>query len=249
MKRNAIAENSLPLQPMIKAFVWAETGTLDLAVASYVDDGSITDAEFIDCLSAAEQTQAARFTNTMERRHFIARRSFQRLFLCVVSGWGHRPGALALKSKLHTQPHCADFPQLHFSFSTSGATAVACASVSHMLGIDVERTRSIANVLELAERYFSLDEVASIAALPPQHQNHHFLLHWTAKEAGLKAMGRGIVSGLNTFTLQCDDQESHYRITGPAENGAQWHLQHIELLPIHVIALVEKISVEKPMQA
>lgn len=249
MKRNSIAENSLPLQPLVEALIWYEPATPDLSIAAYVDDGSLTEAEFMSCLPVAEQTQATRFTNITERRHFIARRSFQRLFLCVVSGWNKKPSDLSIVNALDTAPHCIDFPELHFSFSSSGATAIACASGSRALGIDVERTRPIANVLELALRYFEPDEAAAVSALPPQDQNQHFLLHWTAKEAGLKAAGRGIISGLNLFTLQRDDQNMAYRITGPAEIGANWRLQHIELLPFHVIALVEKISVDKPTRA
>src|SRR3546814_6405959 len=58
-------------------------------------------------------------------------------------------------------------------------------------GIDLERQRPRARALEIAERYFSADEAAALAALPAADRSVAFLELWTAKEAVLKALGRG----------------------------------------------------------
>lgn len=245
MKRNFISDNLPPLQQMVEAFTWFQLSAPELAIAAYVDDGSVPEDNLLECLSTEELAQADSLSKPTERRHFVVRRSFQRLFLSLISGWSAKPKDLAMQHKLDTRPYCADFPTLQISFSTSGATALACASTTHVVGIDVERVRPIENVSQLAERFFSSEEAAAIAALPGDQQNQHFLLHWTAKEAGLKAIGKGIVSGLNAFSLMREGHNLPYKIIGPAEKGEGWSLQHIEMLPLHIIAVVQKNSVDK----
>lgn len=244
MRRKILDDVSPAVSEMIDAFAWAKFSEKGLSIAAYVDNGEPKQSDLVECLPNVELIKADLLTNLSERRHFLVRRCFQRMFVCLVTGWNADPRELRLEHKLDTQPICLDFPLLRLSFSTSGNTAVACASETHDVGIDVERLRDVENADQLARRFFSLNEVNMIAALPPDEQSHHFLLHWTAKEAGLKAIGQGIVSGLNAFCLHRNAPNSAYSIIGPSGIDATWTLQHVDILPNHIIALIQKNSVD-----
>lgn len=233
------------LVEMIDAITWARSSVSGLFIAAYTDDASSKDGDFTDCLTLAEIAKAETFTHLAERRHFMFRRCFQRLFVALVTGWQANPRELRLEHKLDTQPTCLDFPSLHLSFSSSGSAAVACASENSAVGIDVERVRVIEDVVQLARRFFSSREADAIAAMPAAEQSHHFLLHWTAKEAGLKAIGKGIVSGLNAFCLERKPPDSTYSVVGPVNTDSVWTLQNVDILPNHIMALIKKNSVDK----
>ena len=239
------AEISPAQSHMLEALNWAPPSAPGLAIAAYVDDATLREGDLVSCLSQAEIAKAETLMNLAERRHFIVRRCFQRLFVALVTQWHASPGALRMEQKLDTRPVCLDFPFLHLSFSTSGRTAVACSHENNDVGIDVERDRVVENVVQLARRFFTEQEADAIAALPPEQQSYHFLLHWTAKEAGLKAIGKGIVSGLNSFCIERKTADSRYCVGGPPPDPSLWRLDYLDILPNHIIALVKKNSVDK----
>lgn len=217
--------------------------TLPKTIASFTDDGTLADAEFLDCLSDEEKTQAINLPNHIEYRHYIARRCFQRLFLAQVLSTTIAPPDLAIIHQRDTKPTCTDAPGLHLSFSSSGTTAIACASWQNAIGIDIERLRKVENIVALAKRHFTPEEAEALASLPEAEQNSGFLHNWTAKEAGLKAIGKGIIFGLNTFVLKATGTTS-YKILRPQHKSESWNIQFLQIVPKHLIALVEMKIVE-----
>ena len=245
IRRKFKGQISPALMQMVQAFVWSRPLEPGLFIAVYVDLGLIPESVMRQCLTSDELAKADMLTNLAERRHFLVRRCFQRLFVCMVTGWRLKPQDLKLDHRLDTQPDCVDFPLLHLSFSTSGITAAACASETQPVGIDVERDRDVENVVELARRFFSQKEADAIAAVSVNERSHQFLLHWTTKEAGLKAIGRGIASGLNTFCLERSSPKDAYLVIGPPVLNAAWELRNIDMLPNHIISLIKQNSVDK----
>jgi 4'-phosphopantetheinyl transferase len=240
--RNIWFMNRNPLSKQM--IVWHIALDPGLTVASFTDDGTLAISELIENLSAQEKDQSARLIDPVEHRHFIARRSFQRLFVGEVLSTTVAPGKLDIIHQIDTRPYCSNEPDLNLSFSSSGTTAIACASTSHAVGIDIERLRNVENVIALAKRYFVPEEAENLQNLPTSQQSQAFLHYWTAKEAGLKVIGQGIVFGLNTFTLK-EKGGFSYEIQRPGDNSCQWQLQHLEIIPQHLVALVKKISVGK----
>src|SRR2546430_4002366 len=78
---------------------------------------------------------------------------------------------------------------IRFNLTHTAGLAMLAVSRHHEIGIDIERNRSIENALEIAERFFSANDVASLRRLPRQWRSEPFLLRWTAREALLKARG------------------------------------------------------------
>lgn len=110
--------------------------------------------------------------------------------IALTTGEHGRP-ALALR---HDQ-------SLGFNWSHSGNHALIAIGRHITPGIDVERVRERPRALAIAERFFSAGEVASLAGLPPAERALAFLELWTAKEAVLKALGRGIAFGLDRLSV------------------------------------------------
>jgi phosphopantetheinyl transferase len=240
MKRNLRAYKSDILQALLASIIWAPPPAHGITVAAFIDDGMWAENDLISCLADAEQAKARQLPDPVERRHFILRRCFQRVFLKAVLDWKGSLPDLRIEHRLDTQPFCPYFPSYRLSFSSSGSTAVACASHTHHVGIDAEKIRTIENVSQLARRFFTDDEAASISKFPTNEQSMRFLQNWTAKEAGLKAIGRGIVSGLNTFLVTGTNSELGIEFKGEFETTAPWTLKYLGFLPQHVVAVVHK---------
>lgn len=69
------------------------------------------------------------------------------------------------------------------------------------LGIDLERMRPRPNATALARRFFAKAEADWLEGLPDPAREGSFLRLWCAKEAMLKAQGRGLAFGLSKLVF------------------------------------------------
>jgi 4'-phosphopantetheinyl transferase len=88
---------------------------------------------------------------------------------------------------------------IQFNISHSQGWALLAFGIGRNLGVDVEFVRADVAVDELAERYFSVQEIAELKALPPPMRAEGFFLCWTRKEAYIKARGEGLQISLDSF--------------------------------------------------
>ena len=230
--------------PVMQSIVWHTAPEKSPVVATFTDHESLPISELTEFLSLDEIERAASLLDATEYRHYVARRCFQRLFLCEFLSTTVAPAELALIHQRDAQPRCANAPGLNLSFSSSGTTAIACASWHNAVGIDIERLRTVENAKALAERYFTAEEAQTIASLPNSEQSLAFLHYWTAKEAGLKAIGKGIVFGLNTFIVHGNGTLS-FRPSDKQNDSPEYGLEYLAIIPQHLIALVKMNNVGK----
>jgi 4'-phosphopantetheinyl transferase len=97
------------------------------------------------------------------------------------------------------KPALAEFPDLGFNLSHSGAWAV-CALCEAPVGVDIQQERP---VREQLIRRFSAGEQALLNALSGQERQSALYDLWTLKEAYCKCTGNGLRTPLNatSFTL------------------------------------------------
>lgn len=125
---------------------------------------------------------------------------------------------------------------LGFNWSHSGPHALLAVGRQVMPGVDLEVLRSRPRALDIAERYFSVDETAVLKALPAAQRSAAFLELWTAKEAVLKALGRGLAFGLHRLSIANNDGElTLQHLDG--HDVCEWQLQRLPLGDSLVAAL------------
>ncbi|UWX04103.1 4'-phosphopantetheinyl transferase superfamily protein [Pseudoxanthomonas sp. NC8] len=115
-------------------------------------------------------------------------------------------------------------------WSHSGERLLLALGRDVVLGVDLERLRPRPRALELAARYFTAGETGRLQALAPEQREPAFLRLWCAKEAVLKAHGRGLLAfGLHRLEFGSDDPapDAPLRLlASDPELGdpADWHL-------------------------
>lgn len=204
------------------------------------DNGALPDSALLALLPLAELERLNAFQDVEERRHFLFRRGFQQLFVAHHIGWQGPVNQVSLVHGQDKRPRCTDFPGLKLSFTSTGKTYLFGAAENADLGVDIERLRFVRNAAELARRFFLADEADAVASRVGLEQSRHFLTLWSAKEAGLKALGKGVVDGLNTFTFaNVRDQWVARHGDGP-ESAQTWRLCLPDWLPGCIVAILHR---------
>jgi len=149
-------------------------------------------------LSAREQEKAARFRRDADRDSSIAARGALRILL---SGYTGIPVAeVEFHYSGNGKPHLVfDGEEVDFNVSHSGDWVVLAFGRDRNIGVDVEKIKWEMDVLAIASRYFSSDEVALIESAEDKHTM--FFQLWARKEAYVKAHGAGLFQVLSSFTV------------------------------------------------
>ena len=186
-------------------------------------------------LSTDERARANRFLFERDRNHFIATRGILRELLGrYVNSAPERlefdyasQGKPSLRTEL---PRTA----VRFNVSHSHGMALLAFSVGRQVGVDLELVRKFGGQ-EIAERFFSPQEVMELSCLPQSLQDEGFFLCWTRKEAYVKARGEGLNIPLKSFhvTLTPGKQECLH-----ATDDSNWTLRSLRPDPHYVGALV-----------
>ena len=102
------------------------------------------------------------------------------------------------------------------------------------MGVDLELVRKLGGQ-EIAERFFSPQEVMELSCLPQSLRDEGFFLCWTRKEAYVKARGEGLNIPLKSFhvTLTPGKPECLH-----ATDDSNWTLRSLRPDPQYVGALV-----------
>jgi 4'-phosphopantetheinyl transferase len=138
----------------------------------------------------------------------------------------------------HGRPQLAPWldQSVGFNWSHSGDHALIAVARGITPGVDLERLRQRTRALAIAERFFSHEESAALAALPSGDLALAFLELWTAKEAVTKAIGRGIAFGLDRLSIGFAlDRLTLQRLDG--EDANAWQLHRLTPEPGLVAAL------------
>ena len=124
-----------------------------------------------------------------------------------------------------------------FNLSHSGDWVVLGFGRQRNIGVDVEKIKWTADVLPIASRYFSLEEIALIENAADKHTM--FFQLWARKEAYVKACGSTLFSELGNFSVPLDDGE----LPAAGERDG-WIFHRLEVGPKYAAAVVtdEKLA-------
>lgn len=113
---------------------------------------------------------------------------------------------------------------LRFNLSHSGAQALVAVSRS-IVGVDIERVRTLRSVRGLAQRFFTAAEATALNHLAADTQVGAFFRLWVLKEAYLKAAGVGVPEGLSQCEMAVNAEEARLIQPVPAAADVALRLQ------------------------
>lgn len=191
-------------------------------------------------LAADEHARAERFYFQRDRERFIVARGVLRALLSFyVHG---TPACLSFRYSAHGKPALAwdsDKDTIRFNLSHSHGVALYAVTRGREVGIDLEYIRSDLEVEQIAERFFSRREIATLRTLPPEVRRQAFFLCWTRKEAYIKARGEGLSLPLDQFEVSLIPRESAALLSTQSDPDevSRWSLQELTPAPGYAAAL------------
>ncbi len=169
-------------------------------------------------LSETEKYRAASIKRPEVRHKFVEMRTRVRQLLAGYIGCA--PDELVIAYTEYGKPWLADFPELSFNLSHCGPHWVLALTAHRRIGVDLELIRPRKGMEGLVRRCFSIAEQAAWNSLI-HDKERHFYQYWTAKEAFVKAVGRGIALGLENVQLSFSPEPCLRHI--PSEFGSLKH--------------------------
>lgn len=187
---------------------------------------AITDTQadqFQQVLSPDEQDRARRFQFPIHRIRYVAAHYQLRKILGKYTGC--EPSAIQFSYSKHSKPslHHPDNTAIQFNLSHSENMNLIALGLDFPLGVDVERVQESCNI-DIAERFFSKDEIAQLAKLDENEKRIAFYRIWSRKEALIKATGKGLSQSLPSFSVTARDLTESIKL-----DNEVWQLRPISV--------------------
>ena len=191
-------------------------------------------------LTPDEQVRADRFHFQRDRDRFIVARGVLRDILGRYLGV--EPGHLRFRYSPFGKPALTQElggEKLRFNLAHSNGLALYAVTRSREVGVDLEYVRAELADSEIAERFFSPREIASLGTVPRHLRKEAFFNCWTRKEAYVKARGVGLSLPLDQFDVSLIPGEpaALTTVVGDTQESGRWSLQEICPGPGYVAAL------------
>ncbi len=194
-------------------------------------DLQLTDNDFHrlqDYLNPEEQQRLQRYTHQRAQQQFLATRG--RLKQLLAGYTGIAPSDIQFETGQYGKPRLADTTiddGLVFNVSHSGVMALIAISTNRALGIDIEQINTRHNLQGMAQRCFSNRELSSWNQLTEPHKTTQFYEYWCAKEAFLKATGRGLALGMEHCVV--DIEQPCFISLPESYQSSDWQLQCVDV--------------------
>jgi 4'-phosphopantetheinyl transferase len=178
-------------------------------------------------LNSDERKRAEKFLIPQARERFVAARGILRELLGAYLEVDADKVALSYapegKPKLSPEHNS----KICFNLSHSDGMGLFAFAKDHEIGADIEYIKKEFRGMEVASHFFSEEEIAALAKLPPNQTDQAFFGCWTRKEAYVKAHGQGLSVPLRSFTVEFTQSKQVLR----DEAGARWSCYALEAAP------------------
>ena len=150
-------------------------------------------------LSKDEIARADRFLQSSHRANYLAAHvALRRL---VSSHTGLPAEQLVFLNQQFGKPRLSGSAACFFNLSHSADLALIAISSQFEVGVDIELSRELDEVHDLAEQHFTLLELDALSELPPAELAAAFYKIWVRKEACVKSVGLGLQVPLTTVEV------------------------------------------------
>jgi len=188
-------------------------------------------------LSDEERARAARFHFERDRSVYIVGHALMRDMLArAVGGSAHD---FAFTTGAHGKPEAvlaASAPRLRINLSHTRGLAAVAMTQDVDVGVDVEWMARDSDLLNIAERFFAVDERRQLALAAETDRRDCFFAFWTLKEAYIKAIGLGLAMPLADFSFQLETLRIAFA-DHVDDDPDDWHFLHRRLSHDHALSL------------
>jgi len=195
-------------------------------------------------LAPEERKKAERYYRSSDRRQSIVARGILRLIISRYLGFP--AAALKFTDNSHGRPSLSEELNqvgLDFNLSHSGDLVLYAFTCGRSVGIDIEVVREEFATLEIAEEFFSPDEIVALRSVPEELRAFAFFNCWTRKESYVKALGEGLSHPLHCFSvsLRPDEKAALLGVDGDADEPERWKMYALEPGIGYVAALIASV--------
>ena len=182
---------------------------------------------YANLLSLKETARANSFKFAKDRRVYILARGLLR----ILSGryLNKIPKNIKFDYGEYGKPNYNFQTPIKFNISHSGNIIVMAFARNCEIGVDIEKIKDDFDVIDIAQHFFSPDEIQTLEALPEKERVHGFYRCWTRKESFIKAKGSGLSFPLTSFSVSLDaDRAELLRTDWDAAEKEEWRLFSFE---------------------
>lgn len=195
---------------------------------------------YSDLMNNEERKRHARFCFERHRHDYLITRALLRTTLSHYAKT--LPEDWEFSRNIYGKPKISSMPEaekLSFSISHTDGMIVCAVTKEKNLGIDVEDSSRAADVIGIAERFFSQQEVQTLSDVPNNEKEDIFYDYWTLKESYIKACGMGLSIPLDDFSFKFTSQNKCHIsfFSKKKENTNNWKFMILHLKCRYKIAL------------
>ena len=180
-------------------------------------------------LDEQEWQRANKFKIVQARSRFVAGRGLLRLMLAWYLSVA--PTTIKIEQGEHGKPRLVgSTPDHGLVFNVSHSRDLALFAFAHdqKFGVDLEYRRNIKNIRGMVRRCFSDRERSEWDSSDLSQRQRLFFSFWTAKEAMIKADGRGLALGVQRCELQHTPALGYIELPENCGAPSEWALHGVD---------------------
>jgi 4'-phosphopantetheinyl transferase len=198
-------------------------------------------------LDAEERARSQRFAFGLHHDRFIVMRGVRRMLLARYTGVA--PEVLRFAVGPAGKPQLLDSPASGLEFNEARSEDLAVYALAHgrRVGVDLEKAGNVPEREQIIRAYASAGEQAIWSWIPRDQRSSAFIRWWTAKEAYVKALGSGLLTPLDSFTVAYSPK-GPLEILDPRSDGDPapgWWIHELATAPGFIGAVVTEGPVQR----
>ena len=208
------------------------------ALTESINDPALLSA-YRQLMSADERLREKRFRFEKDRHTYVVTRALIRTVLSKYSPTA--PDSWQFAQNRYGRPELlrkSNAPPIRFNLSHTSGVVACILALERDVGIDVEELTRKTDTIELADRFFSSDEVSALRGLKREDQAERFFSYWTLKESYIKAIGTGLSMPLDSFSFHLKQGYPARISFGPEieDDPSTWQFAQFRLTSHHMLA-------------
>ena len=207
----------------------------------------ITDPDLLNSyrvlLSMEETERYQRFIFENDRHNYLIAHALVRVVLSKYADI--KPADWQFEANAHGRPEVIQAQltaPLRFNLTHTKGLCACVVTLDRQCGIDAEYMLRKNNLLKIAQRMYSPNELTQLQRLDGATLSRRFFKYWTLREAYVKALGTGLSGSSKDFEFEISSHNQilirfNGALKGDNEESAHWKLELFEPTQEHITAI------------